>query len=90
MKLEMRDGALTATAESVRDARKLLALDDSNIKKARVVLAERKAIVQEKRKYTHKVSCPICGKRVKRLSAHVAYNHKEPVPVINRAYEGVV
>ena len=62
-------GKVVAEAESVQDVRALLGL---SVKKDPAIPAKAKV----------KTSCPECGKRVKQLRAHIAYNHSGRVPIV--------
>ena len=60
MKIEIKGGVVSATAESLADAQTLIAL------------AKPKKAVAKK---DYKKVCPVCSKRVKDLVVHMRRNH---------------
>jgi len=70
MKIELKNGALTATAETVADVRTIMGLIDTP-----------KTVSAPSKKAVSKQTCPVCGKRVIMLLEHVNYNHSPKVAI---------
>lgn len=82
MKINMVNGSITATAETLEDTKVLLGLD-SRVRATREK-KEKPHTKSGKRAYASsgpKTACPICSKRIVQLAPHIKYNHSPKVSI---------